>query len=65
MRAIDGVAAREPRGGICGEYSGGVEGKEGRETVNNWFKIERELEKEENYKIVFCPTVVGILGLRL
>ncbi|KAE8692408.1 Miraculin [Hibiscus syriacus] len=34
--------------------SGGVEGKPGRETVGNWFKIEKH---EDDYKLVFCPTV--------
>ncbi|XVF30310.1 hypothetical protein REPUB_Repub16aG0045700 [Reevesia pubescens] len=34
--------------------SGGVEGNPGRETVDNWFKIEKY---EDDYKLVFCPTV--------
>ncbi|KAK2979635.1 hypothetical protein RJ640_023563 [Escallonia rubra] len=34
--------------------TGGVEGNPGRETIDNWFKIEKY---EDNYKLVFCPTV--------
>ncbi|OMP05594.1 Proteinase inhibitor I3, Kunitz legume [Corchorus olitorius] len=34
--------------------TGGVEGNPGRETVDNWFKIEKY---EKDYKLVFCPTV--------
>ncbi|CAK9138323.1 unnamed protein product [Ilex paraguariensis] len=34
--------------------SGGVEGNPGRETISNWFKIEKY---EDDYKLVFCPTV--------
>nr|XP_043640123.1 miraculin-like [Erigeron canadensis] len=33
---------------------GGVEGNPGRETLDNWFKIEKA---ENGYKLVFCPTV--------
>lgn len=33
---------------------GGVEGKPGRDTLDNWFKIE---EYDGDYKFVFCPTV--------
>ncbi|XP_071692645.1 kunitz trypsin inhibitor 5-like [Rutidosis leptorrhynchoides] len=33
---------------------GGVEGNPGRETLDNWFKIEKT---EDGYKFVFCPTV--------
>ncbi|CAA0820997.1 Kunitz family trypsin and protease inhibitor protein [Striga hermonthica] len=36
------------------EFSGGLKGNPGRETVSNWFKIE---EYEGDYKLVFCPTV--------
>ncbi|KAL0694758.1 hypothetical protein Bca4012_061938 [Brassica carinata] len=32
----------------------GVEGNPGQATVDNWFKIEKY---EDDYKIVFCPTV--------
>ncbi|KAI6674315.1 hypothetical protein NL676_002221 [Syzygium grande] len=34
--------------------SGGVLGNPGRDTVSNWFKIEK---MDEDYKLVFCPTV--------
>ncbi|KAK6243891.1 hypothetical protein QUC31_010300 [Theobroma cacao] len=34
--------------------TGGVEGNPGRETIDNWFKIEKY---EDDYKLVFCPTV--------
>ncbi|KAK3406148.1 hypothetical protein EUGRSUZ_K02323 [Eucalyptus grandis] len=34
--------------------SGGVLGSPGRETISNWFKIEKV---DEDYKLVFCPTV--------
>ncbi|KAK4428195.1 Kunitz trypsin inhibitor 5 [Sesamum alatum] len=34
--------------------TGGVEGKPGRETISNWFKIEKY---GDEYKLVFCPTV--------
>ncbi|KAK3001390.1 hypothetical protein RJ639_020839 [Escallonia herrerae] len=40
-----------------GQYdvtTGGVEGNPGRETIENWFKIEKY---EDDYKLVFCPTV--------
>lgn len=43
--------------GSAGKYfitTGGVEGNPGRETISNWFKIEKY---ERDYKIVFCPTV--------
>lgn len=33
---------------------GGVEGNPGRETLDNWFKIEKT---DDGYKFVFCPTV--------
>ncbi|MFS8032550.1 putative proteinase inhibitor I3, Kunitz legume, kunitz inhibitor STI-like superfamily [Helianthus anomalus] len=33
---------------------GGVEGNPGRETIDNWFKIEKT---DDGYKLVFCPTV--------
>lgn len=33
---------------------GGVEGNPGRETLDNWFKIEKT---DDGYKLVFCPTV--------
>ncbi|MBA0571669.1 hypothetical protein Golob_002048 [Gossypium lobatum] len=33
---------------------GGVEGNPGRQTIDNWFKIEKH---EDDYKLVFCPTV--------
>nr|XP_027093722.1 kunitz trypsin inhibitor 2-like [Coffea arabica] len=36
-------------------YDGAVEGNPGRETVDNWFKIENFDDKD--YKLVFCPTV--------
>ncbi|KAI5671958.1 hypothetical protein M9H77_12322 [Catharanthus roseus] len=32
----------------------GVEGNPGRETISNWFKIEKY---ERDYKLVYCPTV--------
>ncbi|EXB87528.1 hypothetical protein L484_005403 [Morus notabilis] len=34
--------------------SGGVEGNPGRQTISNWFKIEKY---NDDYKLVFCPTV--------
>ncbi|TXG47966.1 hypothetical protein EZV62_027260 [Acer yangbiense] len=34
--------------------TGGVEGNPGRETISNWFKIEKF---DDDYKLVFCPTV--------
>ncbi|XP_073147237.1 kunitz trypsin inhibitor 5-like [Henckelia pumila] len=34
--------------------TGGVEGNPGRETISNWFKIDRY---QSDYKLVFCPTV--------
>ncbi|KAK6921317.1 Proteinase inhibitor I3, Kunitz legume [Dillenia turbinata] len=34
--------------------SGGVEGNPGRETISNWFKIEKY---DDDYKLVFCPSV--------
>ncbi|PHU15534.1 hypothetical protein BC332_16739 [Capsicum chinense] len=34
--------------------TGGVEGNPGRETVGNWFKIEKF---ELDYKVVYCPSV--------
>ncbi|XP_010537532.1 PREDICTED: miraculin [Tarenaya hassleriana] len=34
--------------------TGGVEGNPGRETISNWFKIEK---LGNDYKLVFCPTV--------
>ncbi|KAK4857398.1 hypothetical protein QYF36_000047 [Acer negundo] len=34
--------------------TGGVEGNPGRETTNNWFKIEKF---DDDYKLVFCPSV--------
>ncbi|PIA36847.1 hypothetical protein AQUCO_03200069v1 [Aquilegia coerulea] len=38
--------------------SGGVEGNPGRETIDNWFKIEKFAEEaDDDYKLVFCPTV--------
>ncbi|KAF8396294.1 hypothetical protein HHK36_017910 [Tetracentron sinense] len=40
-----------------GQYfvtTGGVEGNPGRETVSNWFKIEKY---EDDYTLLFCPTV--------
>ncbi|KAK1438696.1 hypothetical protein QVD17_04506 [Tagetes erecta] len=33
---------------------GGVEGNPGRQTLDNWFKIEKT---DDGYKLVFCPTV--------
>lgn len=33
---------------------GGVEGNPGRETIKNWFKIEKY---KDNYKLMYCPTV--------
>ncbi|GJY52723.1 Kunitz trypsin inhibitor 2-like protein [Tanacetum coccineum] len=33
---------------------GGVQGNPGRETLDNWFKVEKT---EDGYKFVFCPTV--------
>ena len=35
----------------------GVSGNPGRETLSNWFKIEKY---EDDYKIVFCPTVCDL-----
>ncbi|KAK6148558.1 hypothetical protein DH2020_019470 [Rehmannia glutinosa] len=35
--------------------AGGVEGNPGRETISNWFKIEKH--EGGDYKLVFCPTV--------
>ncbi|KAI3407942.1 uncharacterized protein J3R85_020610, partial [Psidium guajava] len=46
-----------PYDGIAKQYfvtSGGVLGNPGRETVSNWFKIEK---MDKDYKLVFCPTV--------
>ena len=37
--------------------TGGVEGNPGRETISNWFKIEKF---EDDYKLVFCPEVCDI-----
>ena len=34
--------------------TGGVEGNPGRETLSNWFKIEKH---GDDYKLLFCPTV--------
>ncbi|KAG6384708.1 hypothetical protein SASPL_153525 [Salvia splendens] len=34
--------------------TGGAEGNPGRETISNWFKIEKF---DEDYMLVFCPTV--------
>ncbi|KAK4280558.1 hypothetical protein QN277_012171 [Acacia crassicarpa] len=34
--------------------TGGVVGQPGRQTVRNWFKIEKY---EESYKLVYCPSV--------
>lgn len=34
--------------------TGGVVGNPGKDTISNWFKIEKY---EEDYKLVFCPTV--------
>ncbi|KAF5733966.1 hypothetical protein HS088_TW16G00407 [Tripterygium wilfordii] len=34
--------------------TGGIEGNPGRETIDNWFKIEKY---GDDYKLVFCPTV--------
>ncbi|TXG47968.1 hypothetical protein EZV62_027262 [Acer yangbiense] len=34
--------------------TGGVEGNPGRETISNWFKIEKF---DDDYKLVFCPSV--------
>ena len=41
--------------------SGGVEGNPGRETVDNWFKIEKD---EDDYKLVFCPTVCNFCKVK-
>ncbi|CAL5428004.1 unnamed protein product [Camellia sinensis] len=38
--------------------SGGVAGRPGGETVNNWFRIEKD-GSGNGYKIVFCPSVCG------
>ncbi|XP_030521601.1 kunitz trypsin inhibitor 5-like [Rhodamnia argentea] len=46
-----------PYNGISKQYfvmSGGVLGNPGRETVSNWFKIEK---MDKDYKLVFCPAV--------
>ncbi|KAK3032774.1 hypothetical protein RJ639_035719 [Escallonia herrerae] len=40
-----------------GEYfvtTGGVKGNPGRETISNWFKIEKN---QDDYNLRFCPTV--------
>ncbi|PNX94242.1 miraculin [Trifolium pratense] len=40
-----------------GQYfvtTGGVAGNPGKDTISNWFKIEKY---EDDYKLVFCPTV--------
>lgn len=34
--------------------TGGVEGNPGKETLSNWFSIEKY---EDDYKLVYCPTV--------
>ncbi|PPR99062.1 hypothetical protein GOBAR_AA21617 [Gossypium barbadense] len=34
--------------------TGGVEGNPGRETLSNWFKIQKF---EDDYRLVYCPTV--------
>ncbi|KAI3407941.1 CDT1 domain-containing protein [Psidium guajava] len=46
-----------PYDGIAKQYfvtSGVVLGNPGRETVSNWFKIEK---MDRDYKLVFCPTM--------
>ncbi|CAI9773865.1 unnamed protein product [Fraxinus pennsylvanica] len=48
----------------AGKYfvtTGGVDGNPGRETISNWFKIEKY---ERDYKIVFCPTVCDYCRVR-
>ncbi|GJW24479.1 proteinase inhibitor I3 [Tanacetum coccineum] len=35
-------------------FGGGVQGNPGRETFDNWFKVEKT---EDGYKFGFCPTV--------
>ncbi|KAA8522732.1 hypothetical protein F0562_009106 [Nyssa sinensis] len=37
--------------------TGGVEGNPSRETLSNWFRIEKY---DEDYKLVFCPSVCSI-----
>ncbi|KAA8522731.1 hypothetical protein F0562_009107 [Nyssa sinensis] len=37
--------------------TGGVEGNPGRETLSNWFNIQKY---DDDYKLVFCPTVCNI-----
>ncbi|XP_073310969.1 kunitz trypsin inhibitor 5-like [Primulina huaijiensis] len=37
--------------------TGGVEGNPGRQTLSNWFNIQRY---ENDYKLVYCPTVCDI-----
>ncbi|KAF9601626.1 hypothetical protein IFM89_021092 [Coptis chinensis] len=37
--------------------TGGVEGNPGRETVDNWFKVDKYSAEGDDYKLVFCPTV--------
>lgn len=40
--------------------TGGVEGNPGRETISNWFKIEKynsSSSSNRDYKLFFCPTV--------
>ncbi|XP_059643640.1 kunitz trypsin inhibitor 5-like [Cornus florida] len=37
--------------------TGGVEGNPGRETLSNWFRIEKY---DDDYKLVFCPGVCGV-----
>ncbi|CAL5357275.1 unnamed protein product [Camellia sinensis] len=47
----------ESIGGERFVMSGGVEGNPGRETLSNWFEIEKF---DDDYKLVFCPTVCNI-----
>ncbi|XP_073146872.1 kunitz trypsin inhibitor 5-like [Henckelia pumila] len=37
--------------------TGGVEGNPGRDTISNWFKIQKY---DSDYKFVYCPTVCDI-----
>ncbi|KAF3341922.1 Miraculin [Carex littledalei] len=37
--------------------TGGVNGNPGKETLSNWFKIEKWENEDNYYKLVFCPTV--------
>ncbi|XP_078150186.1 kunitz trypsin inhibitor 5-like [Carex rostrata] len=40
--------------------TGGINGNPEKETVSNWFKIEKWENHEDYYKLVFCPSVCHI-----